>query len=170
MFSTHNLPPGQVVLIPRNGFTDLDFLLTGATAAFPHSWVRPGLLTCVQRALILLLFSLCLQGTAKCSAPLKPMPRASNYQGLLPAVLCGKQSTFLGSRGGESQQEVGCRESDLFFTLTKGQDTSRAGALGEEEEVVLGPCKWPRVLEGSKMKVCFVFFFFFWSCKRHARS
>lgn len=73
--------------------------------------------------------------------PLKPMPRASNYQGLLPAVLCGKQSTFLGSRGGEGQQEVGCRESDLFFTLTKGQDTSRAGALGEEEEVVLGPCK-----------------------------
>ena len=167
-----------MVLIPRNGFTEADFLLTGATAAFPHSWVRPGLLTCVQRALILLLCSLCLQGTAKCSAPLKPVPRAPNYQGVLPAVLCGRQSTFLGSRAGESQQEVGCRDSDLFFTLTKGQDTSRAGVLGEEEEVVLGPCKWLGVLEGSKMKVCFVFcflflflfLFLFWSCKRHARS
>lgn len=59
------------------------------------------------------------------------MPRASTYHRLLPAVLCGKQSTLLGSRGGENQQEVGHRGSDLFFILTKGQDTSKAG-VGQE--------------------------------------
>ena len=134
-----------MVLIPRDEFTEVDFLLAGVTGAFPHPCVRPGLLTHVQRAPILLFSSLCLQGTAKCSACLRPMPRASNYHRLLPAVLCGKQSTLLGSRGGKNQQEVGHGGSDLFFILTKGQDTSKAGGgagvFREGEEMVLGPFK-----------------------------
>lgn len=132
-----------MVPIPRDGFTEVGFLWVGVTGAFPHPCVRPGLLTHVQRALILLFSSLCLQGTAKCSACLKPMPRASTCHRLLPAVLCGKQSTLLGSRGGENQQEVGHGGSDLFFILTKGQDTSKAGGgagvFREGEEMVLGP-------------------------------
>lgn len=100
--------------------------------------------------------SLCLQGTAKCSACLRPMPRALNCQGPLPAILCGKQSTLPGGRGRESQQEARGLGRDQFISLTKRPSHfpgwGGAGVFREGEKMVLGPSKRPRVQEGGQKK------------------
>lgn len=98
------------------------------------------LLTCVQRALILLLCSLCLQGTAKCSAPLKPAPRAPNYQGA-PAVLCGDKALFLEAGQGRASRKWMQGERFVLYFDQRPRHLQGWG-FGEEEEVVLGPCKW----------------------------
>lgn len=71
---------------------------------------------------------------------LLPMPRASNCQGPLPAVLNGKESSLSGGGGGESQEEVERTRAGVFWKGKKrswDDPLSDLGLEGGEDEDLL---------------------------------